>query len=205
MFPSQFDPVNWEEEQLALWDEEGTFEKSTLQNEAKGGSHFVFQEGPPTANGKPGLHHVLACEGSGMSLENNGGQSRCPESGMGLPRTASEAGGRKGIGAESYRRSGEARCIQVQQFVQRECMEVRERLGALDKAHGLLGGYGEQVRHTYLTWNTWNHGCSGSDGGIDVAVPPSACRGMHSLPTDVGAGDMFRKIVKKLCDINKLN
>ncbi|MCX6808758.1 MAG: class I tRNA ligase family protein, partial [Candidatus Berkelbacteria bacterium] len=49
-----------EEEELVLkfWQSEKIFEK-TLKKEAKKGN-FVFYEGPPTANGQPGLHHVLA-------------------------------------------------------------------------------------------------------------------------------------------------
>src|SRR5262245_29201675 len=47
-----------EEEALRLWDSEGTFAATlAARRDAK---PFVFYEGPPTANGKPGLHHVLA-------------------------------------------------------------------------------------------------------------------------------------------------
>lgn len=47
-----------EEEILSFWKENKIFEKSILQRER---SHrFVFYEGPPTANGRPGVHHVLA-------------------------------------------------------------------------------------------------------------------------------------------------
>ncbi|MEA3504568.1 MAG: class I tRNA ligase family protein, partial [Bacteroidota bacterium] len=40
------------------WKENGTFEK-TMENR-KGSPSFVFYEGPPSANGKPGIHHVMA-------------------------------------------------------------------------------------------------------------------------------------------------
>ncbi len=43
---------------LAFWKERKIFEKSVELN--KGGKPFVFFEGPPTANGKPGIHHVLS-------------------------------------------------------------------------------------------------------------------------------------------------
>ncbi len=47
-----------EEEVLKLWKEQGTFEQSVaIRN---GSEQFVFYEGPPTANGKPGIHHVMA-------------------------------------------------------------------------------------------------------------------------------------------------
>lgn len=41
-----------------FWDENSTHEKSI--NLKNGAPKFVFFEGPPTANGKPGIHHVLA-------------------------------------------------------------------------------------------------------------------------------------------------
>lgn len=47
-----------EEEILKFWDEQKIFDKSVAKNPED--KSFVFYEGPPTANGKPGLHHVLA-------------------------------------------------------------------------------------------------------------------------------------------------
>ncbi|HEY5529196.1 MAG TPA: isoleucine--tRNA ligase [Thermoleophilia bacterium] len=47
-----------EERILGWWKERAIFEKS-LQLRA-GRPEWVFSEGPPTANGKPGVHHVLA-------------------------------------------------------------------------------------------------------------------------------------------------
>jgi len=47
-----------EKEVLEFWREHDTFEKSLKATE--GGPLFTFNEGPPTANGKPGIHHVLA-------------------------------------------------------------------------------------------------------------------------------------------------
>ncbi|HRG59628.1 MAG TPA: isoleucine--tRNA ligase [Bacteroidia bacterium] len=40
------------------WDEENTFEKSITSRQGK--APFVFYEGPPSANGLPGIHHVMA-------------------------------------------------------------------------------------------------------------------------------------------------
>ncbi|MDQ1299771.1 MAG: isoleucyl-tRNA synthetase [Patescibacteria group bacterium] len=45
-----------EEAILALWNEKGIFEKSLKKPSPKG--EFVFFEGPPTANGRPGVHHM---------------------------------------------------------------------------------------------------------------------------------------------------
>jgi len=43
---------------LQLWAENKTFEKSVTERE--GATPFVFYEGPPSANGLPGIHHVMA-------------------------------------------------------------------------------------------------------------------------------------------------
>lgn len=47
-----------EERILRRWKELGIFERSMAQRET--GDRFVFYEGPPTANGRPGSHHVLS-------------------------------------------------------------------------------------------------------------------------------------------------
>lgn len=47
-----------EQEGLAKWTEDHTFEKSILNRE--GAQPFVFFEGPPSANGMPGIHHVIS-------------------------------------------------------------------------------------------------------------------------------------------------
>lgn len=43
---------------LAFWEKEGVFEKSISAR--NGAQPFVFYEGPPSANGMPGIHHVMA-------------------------------------------------------------------------------------------------------------------------------------------------
>ncbi len=45
-------------EVLKMWDDHGTFHKSLRSRNGKG--EFVFYEGPPSANGMPGIHHVMA-------------------------------------------------------------------------------------------------------------------------------------------------
>jgi isoleucyl-tRNA synthetase len=47
-----------EEKVLAFWSEHNIFAHSI--GNRKGKKRFVFYEGPPTANGRPGIHHVLA-------------------------------------------------------------------------------------------------------------------------------------------------
>lgn len=47
-----------QKEQVAQWNEENLLKKCVDAREGK--PQFVFYEGPPTANGKPGIHHVMA-------------------------------------------------------------------------------------------------------------------------------------------------
>ena len=55
-YPS--DAIQLEDGILARWREEDLFGR-TLEATA-GADEFVFYEGPPTANGRPGIHHVLS-------------------------------------------------------------------------------------------------------------------------------------------------
>jgi len=43
---------------LAAWEKNDIFHKSI--DEREGCPQFIFFEGPPSANGHPGIHHVLA-------------------------------------------------------------------------------------------------------------------------------------------------
>lgn len=47
-----------QKEPVAEWNEENLLKKCVDAREGK--PQFVFYEGPPTANGKPGIHHVMA-------------------------------------------------------------------------------------------------------------------------------------------------
>ena len=47
-----------EEKVLELWRKNNIFERSVSARE--GAHRFVLYEGPPTANGNPGIHHVLS-------------------------------------------------------------------------------------------------------------------------------------------------
>ncbi|GMU74441.1 MAG: hypothetical protein AMXMBFR44_6380 [Candidatus Campbellbacteria bacterium] len=47
-----------EEEILKTWKEKGIFQKTLAKSSPKG--EFVFYEGPPTANARPGIHHLIS-------------------------------------------------------------------------------------------------------------------------------------------------
>ena len=55
---SRYDGPALEADILEFWDRESIFEKSLERS--RGRPRFSFNEGPPTANGRPGIHHVLA-------------------------------------------------------------------------------------------------------------------------------------------------
>ena len=55
---NQFDLSQINKEVLKKWDENSVFQKSLSTRE--GCPTFVFYEGPPSANGMPGIHHVMA-------------------------------------------------------------------------------------------------------------------------------------------------
>ena len=50
--------VETAKEILRFWEDDKTFQKSMELRE--GESPFIFYEGPPSANGKPGIHHMMA-------------------------------------------------------------------------------------------------------------------------------------------------
>ncbi|MBN1480088.1 isoleucine--tRNA ligase [candidate division KSB1 bacterium] len=60
----KYEPINsnalpdLEQDVLDFWQEHNTFERSI--NERPVDNPFVFYEGPPTANGRPGIHHIIA-------------------------------------------------------------------------------------------------------------------------------------------------
>ncbi len=60
-FKQLTDKINYhalESEILKYWDERHIFDKSVTSR--RDGPAFTFYEGPPTANGRPGIHHVMS-------------------------------------------------------------------------------------------------------------------------------------------------
>ena len=55
---NRFNLSDINKEVLEMWDREGVFHASV--DEREGAPSFVFYEGPPSANGMPGIHHVMA-------------------------------------------------------------------------------------------------------------------------------------------------
>ena len=55
---AQIDLPLMENQILSFWEKYNIFEKSVINREGK--PRWSFYEGPPTANGKPGTHHIEA-------------------------------------------------------------------------------------------------------------------------------------------------
>jgi isoleucyl-tRNA synthetase len=58
LLPTDRSPDELEREILSMWKDERLFQLTLSQAEGK--PEFVFFEGPPTANGRPGIHHVFS-------------------------------------------------------------------------------------------------------------------------------------------------
>jgi Isoleucyl-tRNA synthetase len=65
--PGELDPVSLESSLMETWEKESTFSES-IESRREKNLPFTFLEGPPTANRRPGIHHVLsqAISGHGM-------------------------------------------------------------------------------------------------------------------------------------------
>jgi len=57
-FPQHLNPPIIEKEVLHFWKANAIFQKSVASRDAD--RPFVFFEGSPTANGRPGIHHVIS-------------------------------------------------------------------------------------------------------------------------------------------------
>jgi isoleucyl-tRNA synthetase len=58
LLPADQPPAQLEEEMLSRWSDEDILARTLEAREGR--ENWVFFEGPPTANGKPGIHHVFA-------------------------------------------------------------------------------------------------------------------------------------------------
>lgn len=97
--PAQVDLPALEHAVLDFWRESKVFAKSLDQSEGR--PEWVFYEGPPTANGMPGAHHIEArvfkdvfpasapCRAITSAVRP-----------LGLPRPAGRARGREGAGLQ---------------------------------------------------------------------------------------------------------
>ena len=110
---------------------------------------FVFYEGPPTANGSPGIHHVLSRSFKDVILRYKTMQGFRPAAArrMGHPRPSRRARSREG--ARPLLQAGDraVRHRRVQSPVPRERLPLRQRLGIDDPARRRLARHGQRLHH----------------------------------------------------------
>ncbi len=145
--PPQVDLPALEHEVLAYWSEHQTFATSLAQSQ--GDPRWTFYEGPPTANGRPGTHHVEARvfkdvfprfkTMQGYLVERKAGWD-C----HGLP---GGAGRREGARLLRQGRHRGLRRRAVQRPLPRVRATARGRLRGDDRADGLLGRHQRPLPH----------------------------------------------------------
>ena len=135
-------------EQVKQWKEEDLLHKCVTARD--GQPKFVFYEGPPTANGKPGIHHVMArtAKGFHLPLQDHEGIPGQQKGRMGHPWTACR--NRSGKTAEYERQTGyrEIRHQGIQRKVQRVRFHIHRHVERDDRENGLPGGFGRPIYHT---------------------------------------------------------
>ena len=143
--PEKVDFPKLEEGVLERWRELDVYNESLRRRE--GAKPYVFYEGPPTANGRPGSHHVLARVFKDVfpRFQTMRGFYSLPQGRLGLPRPA---GRDRRPAAARDREQGADRGIRdrgVQPEVPRERLRVPRGLGEADRAHRLLGRHGRPL------------------------------------------------------------
>ena len=132
---------------LKRWEDDDTFHKSITTREGK--PTFVFYEGPPSANGMPGIHHVMAraikdtfCRYKtmkGFRVHRKAGWDT-----HGLPV---ELGVEKSLGITKDDIGKNNQCSRIQCSLPHRGHEIYPRMGRINPSDGLLGEYGRSVYH----------------------------------------------------------
>ena len=128
---------------------------------ARGAPTFVFFEGPPTANGRPGIHHVFArtikdlfCRHRAMKGYHVGRKAGWDTHGLPV-----EIEVEKQLGISGKQRHRGARRRGVQPALPRERVQVRARVGEAERAHRLLARL--RAIRTSRTRTTTSRACGG--------------------------------------------
>jgi isoleucyl-tRNA synthetase len=136
------------QEVLAKWEAEGAFEKSISLRE--GATPFVFYEGPPSANGLPGIHHVisrtlkdLVCRYKtmkGFQVKRKGGWDT-----HGLPV---ELGVEKMLGITKEDIGKKISIAEYNETCRREVLKYKDKWDELTRKMG----YWVDLKHPYITF-----------------------------------------------------
>ena len=107
----------------------------------RAGRPWTFYEGPPTANGMPGVHHVEArvFKDAVPPVQDHAGLPRAAPGRLGLPRPAGRGGGREGTRAVRQEGDRGLRDRRVQRALPRVGAAARGRVRGAHRADGLLG------------------------------------------------------------------
>ena len=97
--PTSMNFVEREKKVEKFWEENHIFEKS-IDNRKKGET-YTFYDGPPTANGKPHIGHVVTRVIKDMipRYQHHEGQNGSQKSRLGYPRSSGRAGSRENAGS----------------------------------------------------------------------------------------------------------
>ena len=142
MYQSVSPNVNFVEQEKkieAFWEEEHIFEKSI--DSRKKGTPYVFYDGPPTANGKPHIGHVLTRVIKDMIPRYRTMKGYMVPR-LGYPRPAGRAGGREEAGAGRQGSDREIRPGALYCALQGKRVEIQGHVGRFFPHRRLLGGYG---------------------------------------------------------------
>ncbi|HEV2483425.1 MAG TPA: isoleucine--tRNA ligase [Puia sp.] len=136
------------QEILARWEAEGAFEKSISIRD--GATPFVFYEGPPSANGLPGIHHVisrtlkdLVCRYKtmkGFQVKRKGGWDT-----HGLPV---ELGVEKMLGITKEDIGKKISIAEYNETCRREVLKYKDKWDELTRRMG----YWVDLKHPYITF-----------------------------------------------------
>ena len=134
-------------QQADRWEQEDLL--SRCVSEREGRPSFVFYEGPPTANGKPGIHHVIArtLKDSVCRYKTMQGYKVKRKAGWdthGLPVEIEVEKQLNMSGKQDIEKYG------IKEFNEKcreSVFDIRGHVEKYDKAHGIYGGSGQSVYH----------------------------------------------------------
>ena len=138
---SRYDGPTLEADVLEFWRENQVFEKTLINSEGR--PLFTFNEGPPTANARPGIHHVLPRTFNDIypRYKTMRGFLCATEGRLGYPRPASRTRNRERTGhLRQTRNRNTNRDRRIYPTLSRVCYALYRRLGKNDRADGFLGG-----------------------------------------------------------------
>ncbi len=145
--PNQIDLPALEHEVLRRWRESKVFERSLAATQGR--PQWTFYEGPPTANGMPGTHHVEARVFKDLfpALQDHEGLPRPAQGGLGLPRPTRRTPGRARTRAQRQEGHRGIRHRRVQRQVPSLSRATRRRVREAHRADGLLGRHVQGLPH----------------------------------------------------------